>query len=307
MQHLQDVDELITEAVLERRTLALDPAWHQQHLFVLHVDALHRADALGEVENLWLAERFGDEPSAILLPDHRWVEAFLDGGPDRERRGEVIALHREVGAIADPEFIDITEQRVGGVTRKNIGESRFDTETHQRQPPRRLPLRLGGELLIAEFDAGQLVGLLRVSLRQAHRHIQIVGAAGQCAVEDRHHETGVDGIDHMGDGVLTDEIGDRLFRTCVDADGAEARVVDRVGRLLGLGLVIVGNHDLLEEVPPHRDRTECRTDAARAHQENSHGRTVLNFAAVWLTYTTTSRPTIPRNVTLGLYAGSPSI
>ena len=57
VQHLEDVDELVAEAVLERRPLAVDPARHEEHLLVLHVDALDRADALGEVEDLRLAER----------------------------------------------------------------------------------------------------------------------------------------------------------------------------------------------------------------------------------------------------------
>ena len=48
--------------------LAVDPARHEEHLLVLDVDALDRADALGEVEDLGLAERRGREPAARPSP-----------------------------------------------------------------------------------------------------------------------------------------------------------------------------------------------------------------------------------------------
>ena len=253
MQHLEHVDELLAESVLERRALTVDPARHQQYFLVLDVDALHRADAFGKIEDLRFAERLGDEPATVLLPDHRRVEALLNGGPDGERRREVVSLHGEVGAVTNAEFVNIAEHGVGRVAREHVGQPRFDAETNQRQPPRCLPLRLGCELLITEFDPGQLVGLIRMALGQTHRHIEIVSAAGQCAVEDRHHKAGVDGIDHVGDALLAHQLGNRFGRTCVDAGRAEAGIVDRVGRLLGPDRVVIGHHDVLEEIPPHRD------------------------------------------------------
>ena len=69
MQRPQHVDELLAEAVLERDAIAVDPARHQHDLFVLDVDALERADALGEVEHLGLRERLRREPAALALPD----------------------------------------------------------------------------------------------------------------------------------------------------------------------------------------------------------------------------------------------
>jgi hypothetical protein len=48
VQHLEDVDELVAEAVLERRALAVDPARHEEDLLVLHVHALDRADPSGK-------------------------------------------------------------------------------------------------------------------------------------------------------------------------------------------------------------------------------------------------------------------
>ena len=43
----------------------VDPARHEEHLLVLDVDALDRPDALGEVEDLRLAERRRREPAAV--------------------------------------------------------------------------------------------------------------------------------------------------------------------------------------------------------------------------------------------------
>ena len=50
-------DHLLAQAVLEGHPVGVDPARHEEHLLVLDVHALDRADALGEVEDLGLAER----------------------------------------------------------------------------------------------------------------------------------------------------------------------------------------------------------------------------------------------------------
>ena len=57
VQRLEHADEIVAQAVLERDTLRVQPAWHQENLFMLHVHALHRADAGREDEGLRLAER----------------------------------------------------------------------------------------------------------------------------------------------------------------------------------------------------------------------------------------------------------
>ena len=68
VKRLQHADELVPEAVLEGDPLRLDPPRHQQHLFVLHVHALDRADASREDEGLGLAERLGGEPAPAPSP-----------------------------------------------------------------------------------------------------------------------------------------------------------------------------------------------------------------------------------------------
>ena len=50
MQHRQHLEELVTEAVLERHPVDFEPSRHQQHFFVFDVDALQLTDAFGEVE-----------------------------------------------------------------------------------------------------------------------------------------------------------------------------------------------------------------------------------------------------------------
>ena len=87
VQHLEDVDELVAQAVLEGDPLGLDPARDQEHLLVLHVHALDRADPLRELERLGLAERRRGVPAAALLPDDRRVEALLDRRPDARTTG----------------------------------------------------------------------------------------------------------------------------------------------------------------------------------------------------------------------------
>ena len=108
-------------------------ARHEQDLLVLDVDALDGPDPLGEVEDLGLGERRGREPAAGLLPDHRRVEALLDRRPDRERGGEVVALDDEVGAVADPDLVDLREQLVGGVAREDVGRAGLDPDPDERQ------------------------------------------------------------------------------------------------------------------------------------------------------------------------------
>ena len=65
MERLQDLDELVAEPVLEGDALGFDPARDEQDLLVLDVDALDGPDALGEVEDLGLAEGLGRVPAAV--------------------------------------------------------------------------------------------------------------------------------------------------------------------------------------------------------------------------------------------------
>ena len=137
----EHADELLAEAVLERHALAVDPARHQHDLLVLDVDALDRADAGRELEQLGLGERRGRVPAALALPDQRRVQALLDRRPDRERGRERVAVDREVGAVAHADLVDALEQVVGGVAGEDVGEPRLDADPAEREPARAPPTR----------------------------------------------------------------------------------------------------------------------------------------------------------------------
>ena len=169
----------------------------EQHLFVLDVHALDGTDALREHEGLRLGERRRGEPPAVPLPDHRRVEALLDGRPDREGRCEGVASHLEVGAVAHAALVDRAEQLVGRVPGEHVRQPRLDPYAHQGQPPRFLPGRRLGELLVAQLHAGFFVGALGMGVRQRHRHVEVGGAGVERAAEDRHHEARVGGVQHM--------------------------------------------------------------------------------------------------------------
>ena len=124
---------------------------------------------------------------------------------------------------------------------------------------------LDRELLVAEFHTGLAVGVFGMALRQAHRHVQIVGAAGQRAVEDRHHETWVHRIHDVRDLMPTNQFGNRVGGCRVDLRRGEPRIAHRVRGMLGAALVVVAHDELLEEVPSHRNRTERRSDTTGAH------------------------------------------
>jgi hypothetical protein len=270
VQRLEDVDELLAQAVLERRAPAVQPPRHQQHLFVLDVDALDRTDALREVEDLRLAEGLGGEPAAVTLPDHRRVEALLDRGPDRERRREVVALDGQVGAVASAELVDGAEQGVGGVPGEDVGQPRLDPHAHQCQPPGGGPVVGHRELLVAKLQPGLGVRVLRMRRRQAHRHVEVVGARRQGAPEDRHDEPGVDGVQHVRHGVLADQCLDRGLVGGVDLCGDETVVADRRHGLVRPCHVVVGDHTRLEEAAPADDGGERRPDATGSGDQNAH-------------------------------------
>ena len=225
MQRLEHADELVAEPVLERDAVAVDHARHEQHLLVLDVHALDRADPLGEVEHLGLGERLGREPAAALLPDHGRVEALLDRRPDREGRREVVALDDEVGAVADPDLVDLREQLVGRVAREHVGCARLDADPDQGELPLLHPVLVLGELVVAELHVRLGVRVLGVRLRQRRRHVEVRHARLEAGVEDLRIEARVGRVE---DGVrldVADQRDDRVLARGVDAGRVEAVVL----------------------------------------------------------------------------------
>ena len=86
-----------------------------------------------------------NQPRSFSQIDRR-VEALLDRGPDGEGRGEVIAGHLEVGAVAHAELVDLAEQLVGRVPGEHVGQAWFDADADQRELARLLPLGRPGRI-----------------------------------------------------------------------------------------------------------------------------------------------------------------
>jgi len=90
------------------------------------------------------------------------------------------------------------------------------------------------------------------------------------ATEDRHHETGVDGVHHVGDPVLAHQRCDRGGVRGVDPRGHEPVVAEGCDRLLGAGRVVVGHDAGLEEVAAGGDGGEGRADASGTDEQDPH-------------------------------------
>ena len=216
------------------------------------------------------------EPAAVLLPDHRRVQALLDGRPDGEGRSEVVALDDEVRSVADADLVDLGEELVRRVAREHVGRAGLDPDADEREQPLVLPGRRALELVVAELDADLLVGVGRVRLGERHGHVEIRHAGLEARVEDGDVEQGVDGVE---DGVrlgLADQGNDGLLARRVDRVRAEAPVVELAHEVLGAGAVVVRQGTVLEERAPPGDLREGRADTACSDDENPHGARVLH-------------------------------
>ena len=147
---------------------------------MLHVDALDRADALGEVEDLRLAERRGGEPAAVLLPHDRRVEALLDRGPHRERRREDSLPSSSVTTRLAPSRVpssSISLNRWSAAYLANTSESPGSTPIPtSASRPADSHSSATANCSSPSLTPVCLVRRLRVRLRQGHRHVEVVGA-----------------------------------------------------------------------------------------------------------------------------------
>lgn len=168
---------------------------------------------------------------------------------------------------------------VGGVAGEDVREAELDADADEREPSGLLPLIGLGELFVAELDADVRVRLALVGSRERHRHVEVVGARGEGSVENGHDEDGVDGVEHVRDGVLAAERLDALGARGVDLSGGDAGLaVTTLGRSAGarfgaLGRV-VGDDERLEEVTFDEEFRGGRADAAGADEQDAHSRVV---------------------------------
>ena len=82
---------------------------------------------------------------------------------------------------------------------------------------------------------------------EGHRHVEVGRARGERSLEDRHHETGVDGVQDRVAAVGGGELGDGRGVARIDARGGEAAVAVPVDDGRRSALVVVGEDDVLEK------------------------------------------------------------
>ena len=256
MQRPEHLDELVAETVLERDPASVDPARDQQHLFVLDVDALDRPDPLREVEDLRLGERRRGEPATVPLVDDRRVQALLDRGPDRERRGEVVAVDGQVRPV--PYAASRRSSRTDGRprsarTRRTVrARRRCRRARAARCAPSSPPT---ANCSSPSFTPVRRVRLVRVRARQRHRHVEVVGAGRERAVEDRHHEARVDRVEHVRDAGARGRASMTSSASDASTRAATNRPADRSRR---------GSDHLVDGSRPSRGRSRRPRSARRS-------------------------------------------
>ena len=124
-----------------------------------------------------------NQPRLALVHDRR-VETLLDRRPDRERRGEVVAVDDEVGTVAHADLVDPREEVVAGVAGHDVGESGLDAHPDEGQLAALLPVGEAASCSSPSITPTSLNGRSRVRHRQVHRHVEVVHAGGEGAVED---------------------------------------------------------------------------------------------------------------------------
>ncbi len=217
------------------------------------------------------AERGGGEPAALFLPDDWRVEALFDRRPDAECGCEPEPADRQVATVADTDFVDAAEEVITRVAGEHIGEPRLDAHPAQGQLSPLDPLRRHGELAVAEHDAGQFVGLVRMRCRHVHRHVEVMATGVEGGVEDRWIEPRVAGIDHDVGANRAGQLDDVDSVGRIDPRGTHSFDTGAISSAAGAIRVDVGQHDLLEHRPPRSDGRERGPDATGADHENPHG------------------------------------
>ena len=187
---------------------------------MLNVHTLDSADAIRELENLWLAERRGGVPTLALFP-HKWrVEAFFDGGPDRERWGKnlvaVFVANNQVSAIFHADLVDLAEEVVGRVTGEDVRKTRLNTDANEGEQTGALPLVVERILLVAELESSLAGWVGFVWLAQAHGHVEVVHACGECTRKNGRHKLWLNRVEHVGDVIFARDIGNVVCRASVD-------------------------------------------------------------------------------------------
>src|SRR5689334_23263657 len=113
-----------------------------------------------------LGEWLGCKPAFVPLPDHRWIQTFLDGGPDGKVGSKLVAIDGNVRSIANAHLLDLVKQIVLGIACEDIRHTRLNPHPHQGKLIFLLPIAGFPKLIVAELDAGLMERILSVWLRE---------------------------------------------------------------------------------------------------------------------------------------------
>ncbi len=197
LKGFEHFDKGVLEAELKGNPLQpplLKVARQHEHLFVLHINHFYRSYPLGQVEYLRLGERFGGIPSPFPLPNNRGIEALLYARPDGEPEGYIGTFHFQVGSVAYIKLFHGVKKMVRGVPGKYVYHTGFHTGTHQGEKSRLFPLLRLGELKVAQLYMGPGKRLCRVTLGEAHGHIDVGTRCFVGCVEKGHIELRTAGV-----------------------------------------------------------------------------------------------------------------
>ena len=207
---------------------------------------------------------------AVLLPDHRRVEALLDRGPDRERRREVVARDLEVGAVAGAELVDLGEQVVGGVAGEHVGEPGLDAHPDQREPAGRSHSSATANCSSPSLTPASAYGSsgcgwtgsspCRGSRPRRRTRPSKIG------ITNRGSTAFITWVMPCSRTSASTEAASEAS-TCAATNRSSSSALDRHA---APGLVVVGHDAALEEVAPRGDGGERRADAAGADQQDPH-------------------------------------
>ena len=103
-----------------------------------------------------------------------------------------------------------------------------------------------------------------------------MGVRGGAAVEDRHDEARIHGIQDVGDPVLADEGCHFVRARGVHASRRHTRVRRAGDDCLRSADVAIRHHDVFEEGATEGRRDERAANTARADDEDSHGNEFLH-------------------------------
>ena len=237
---------------------------------MLHVHALIRANARRKVEHFWLAEDFGGEQAARLLPHDRRVQTFFDGGPDGECRRKVESVDRQVGSVAYTDFVDGVEEVIRRVPCEHVRQAGLHSHADERQETAVAPLRVGGELGGTKWLANFVVRVGRVRFGQVHGHVHVGATRLERRLENRVVQTWVARIDDDVDLVGLGQRHDLGLVVGIHLGGGETLgIVEVLQRVDATLFTDVGQHEGIEEGAGLGDGGHARPYSAGADDENA--------------------------------------